>query len=39
MAKCLRWTNELLQALSEAERASVDDVVEGTGVETMLLTN
>jgi len=38
-AKCLRWTNELYQALSEAERASVDEVVEGTGVETMLLTD
>jgi len=35
-AKCLRWTNERYQALSEADRASVDTLLEGTGVETML---
>jgi glutathione S-transferase len=36
-AKCLRWTNERYRALSEAKRASVDALLEGTGVETMLL--
>jgi hypothetical protein len=36
-AKCLRWTNERYQALSEVARASVDILLEGTGVESMLL--
>ena len=36
-AKCLRWTNERYRALSEAKGASVDALLEGTGVETMLL--
>ena len=35
-AKCLRWTDERYRALSEADRASVDALLEGTGVETML---
>jgi glutathione S-transferase len=35
-AKCLQWTNERYRALSEAERASVDAMLQGTGVETML---
>ncbi|MFT4632372.1 MAG: hypothetical protein ACI9VI_000573 [Candidatus Azotimanducaceae bacterium] len=37
-AKCLRWTNEHYRALSEANRASVDALLKGTGVETMLAT-
>jgi hypothetical protein len=36
-AKCRRWTNERYRALSEAERASVDTLLEETGIETMLL--
>jgi glutamate dehydrogenase/leucine dehydrogenase len=35
-AKCLLWTNERYRALSEAERASVDALLLGTGVEAML---
>jgi glutathione S-transferase len=35
-AKCLRWTNERYLALSEVERASVDTLLEGTGVKSML---
>ena len=35
-AKCLQWTNERYRALSDTERASVDSLLEGTGVETML---
>lgn len=35
-AKCLRWTNERYRALSSADRASVDALIEGTGIETML---
>ena len=35
-AKCLQWTNERYRALSEADRASVDTLLQGTGVETML---
>jgi len=35
-AKCLMWTNERYRALSEADRASVDTLLLGTGVETML---
>jgi glutathione S-transferase len=35
-AKCLRWTNEHYRALSTADRASVDALLEGTGVENML---
>ncbi|MFT4614133.1 MAG: hypothetical protein ACI9NT_001275 [Bacteroidia bacterium] len=35
-AKCLRWSKERHRALSKADRASVDALVEGTGVEAML---
>ena len=35
-AKCLRWTNEHYHALSIEDRASVDDLLEGTGIEIML---
>jgi len=38
-AKCLRWTNERYRTLSEAERLSVDALLKGTGVETMLATD
>ena len=36
-AKCLRWTVEQYQALSQEDRARVDGLLEGTGVEAMLL--
>jgi len=35
-AKCLRWTNECYRALSDGDRARVDNFLVGTGVETML---
>ena len=35
-AKCLQWTNERYRALSEDDRALVDSLLQGTGVETML---
>ena len=35
-AKCLIWTNERYRALSDADRASVDTLLQGTGVEAML---
>jgi glutathione S-transferase len=35
-AKCLRWTNERYQALSEADRTRVDGLIRGSGVEAML---
>ena len=38
-AKCLRWTNEQYQALSASDRALVDSLVEGTGIEAMLCTS
>lgn len=38
-AKCLMWTNERYRALSDADRALVDALLEGTGVETMLSLN
>jgi glutathione S-transferase len=38
-AKCLRWTNEYYQALSASDRALVDAVLEGTGVEAMLFAS
>jgi glutathione S-transferase len=37
-AKCLKWTNELYHALDEGDRARVDGVLQGTGVESMLTT-
>ena len=36
-ARCLRWTNEYYRTLSDADRATVDSLLEGTDVETMLL--
>ena len=38
-AKCLRWTNEQYQALSASDRALVDAVLEGTGIEAMLFAS
>jgi hypothetical protein len=38
-AKCLRWTNERYRALNGADRASVDALLKGTGIETMLFTD
>jgi len=35
-AKCLRWTNELYQALSDTDRKRVDALLDGTGCEVML---
>ena len=35
-AKCLMWTNERYRALVDTDRASVDSLLQGTGVETML---
>jgi glutathione S-transferase len=35
-AKCLKWTNERYQALSAGDRARVDKLLAGTGVESML---
>ncbi|MFT5483020.1 MAG: glutathione S-transferase [Halieaceae bacterium] len=38
-AKCLRWTNELYQALSSPDRAKVDTLIAETGIESMLFNN
>jgi glutathione S-transferase len=35
-AKCLQWTNERYRALSADDRARVDTLLQGTGVEAML---
>ncbi len=35
-AKCLMWTNEAYQALSDTDRQRVDAVLAGTGCEAML---
>jgi len=35
-AKCLQWTNERYQALTDSDRQRVDAVLEGTGCDTML---
>lgn len=35
-AKCLQWTTDRYRALSEEDRASVDALLQRTGVETML---
>ncbi len=35
-AKCLQWTNERYRALADSDRARVDALLQGTGVETML---
>ena len=32
-AKCLKWTNEHYQALSDSDRERVDALLEGTGCE------
>ncbi|QFU76629.1 glutathione S-transferase family protein [Halioglobus maricola] len=37
-AKCLKWTNERYQSLSEDDRARVDALLQGSGVEMMLAT-
>ncbi len=37
-AKCLQWTKERYQALSENDRARVDALLRGTGIEAMLST-
>ncbi|MCX2974994.1 glutathione S-transferase [Halieaceae bacterium IMCC8485] len=38
-SKCLRWTYERYSALNEADRASVNRIIEGTGIERMLVKN
>jgi glutathione S-transferase len=38
-AKCLHWTRERYDALSTADRASVDSLLEDTGVERMLVNS
>ncbi len=35
-AKCLQWTNELYRSLSDQDRARVDTLLSGTGIESML---
>ena len=35
-AKCLRWTNERYRALGSGDKARVDALLQGTGVEAML---
>jgi hypothetical protein len=35
-AKCLRWTNERYRNVSDNDRARIDRLLEGTGVEAML---
>lgn len=35
-AKCLMWTNDRYRALSDSDRARVDNLLDGTGIETML---
>tara|TARA_R110002049_G_scaffold175392_3_gene342710 strand:+ start:2103 stop:3140 length:1038 start_codon:yes stop_codon:yes gene_type:complete len=35
-SKCLKWTNERYQALSTTDRARVDALIAGTGIESML---
>lgn len=35
-AKCLHWTNERYQSLSQSDRGRVDSFLKGTGVEAML---
>lgn len=37
-AKCLKWTNDRYQALSADDRAQVDALLKGTGVEAMLFS-
>lgn len=35
-AKCLQWTNERYHALNDGDRASVNALIDGTGIEAML---
>ncbi len=35
-AKCLHWTREIYQSLSPTDRARVDRIIDGTGIEMML---
>jgi hypothetical protein len=35
--KCLQWINAEYQALTEADRARVDTILEGTGCEQIIL--
>ncbi len=35
-AKCLKWTNEIYQALSDTDRGRVDILLDGTGCDAML---
>jgi glutathione S-transferase len=35
-AKCLKWTNEIYQALTAEDRSRVDSFLKGTGIEAML---
>lgn len=35
-AKCLKWTRDAYAALSDTDRARVDDYLKGTGIEVML---
>ncbi len=37
-AKCLQWTRDLYQALSEQDRARVNAIIAGTGIEAMLVS-
>ena len=36
-AKCLKWTCEQYRALGDADRTRVDRLLQGSGVETMLV--
>ena len=36
MLALLQWTNDKYRALAQADRARVDAVLDGTGVEAML---
>jgi hypothetical protein len=35
-AKCLQWTNDCYAALGSVDRARVDALIDGTGIEPML---
>lgn len=37
--KCLNWTREAYQALNEHDRSRVDQLIAGTGIESMLNSN
>jgi glutathione S-transferase len=36
-AKCLQWTNEEYQGLSEGQKSQVDNLLDGTGCEAMII--